>query len=86
MELILQVELTRNLVETFLRKNQSVPGFENMKGKMVRNRDELLKLDSHDTDYVLGLFSDGHMQYEDVRQDKQTQPSLPEMTKAAINI
>ena len=76
----------RNLVDTFLRKNRTVPGFENKKGKMVKTRDELLRLDPLDTDYVLGLFSDGHMQYEDVRQDKQTQPSLPEMTKAAINI
>ena len=39
----------------------------------MKTRDELLKLDPLDTDYVLGLFSDGHMQYEDVRQDKQTQ-------------
>ena len=75
-----------NLVEKFLRKNETVPGFQKMKGKMVRNRDELLNLDISDTDYLLGLFSDGHMQYEDVRADQQTQPSLPEMTQAAINI
>ena len=76
----------RNLIETFLRKNETVPGFGNLKGKFIRNRDELLKLDHENTDYVLGLFSDGHMQYEDTRLKKLTQPSLPEMTRAAINM
>ena len=76
----------KNLVETFLRKNLTVPGFKNLLGKMVRNRDELINLDITNVDYLLGLFSDGHMQYEDIRAEKQTQPSLSEMTKAAINI
>ena len=76
----------KNLIKTFLRKNETVPGFENLKGQFIQTRDELLSLDQMNTDYVLGLFSDGHMQYEDVRSKQLTQPSLPEMTRAAIQI
>ena len=75
-----------NLIERFMRKNETVLGFQSLNGKMVKNRDELLNIDIAETDYLLGLFSDGHMQYEDIRSSKQTQPSLPEMTRAAINI
>ena len=77
----------KNLVDAFLRKNETVEGFKNMNGKVIKNRDELLRLDLDNTDYLLGLFSDDHMQYEDIRRmPKQTQPSLPEMTKSAIKL
>ena len=75
-----------NLIEKFLKKNKTVPGFENMKGKLVKSREDLLKLDISDTDYVLGLFSDTHMQFEDIRADKLDQPSLSEMTQVAIKM
>jgi alkaline phosphatase len=76
----------KNLVKEFLKKHQSVPGFENKRGKLVRNRDELLKLDVDETDYLLGLFSASHMQYEDIRRENESLPSLPEMTRVAIEV
>ena len=75
-----------NLIEKFLKKNETVPGFENLKGKMVKSRQELLSLNISDTDYLLGLFSDTHMQFEDIRLEKQDQPSLSEMTEVAIQM
>ena len=75
----------KNLVKAFLNKNETDQNFKDMKGKVIKNRDELLRLDIKETDYLLGLFSDNHMEYEDIRRiPKQTQPSLSEMTKAAI--
>ena len=77
----------KNLVTAFLNKNKTDQNFKDMKGKVIKNRDELLRLDVRETDYLLGLFSDNHMEYEDIRRiPKQTQPSLSEMTKAAIQI
>ena len=77
-----------NLIDTFMRKNKTVPGFENMQGKFVKSREELLNLDVSSTDYLLGLFSDTHMQYEDIRSTKYNpdQPSLSEMTEVAIKM
>ncbi|KAL8591147.1 hypothetical protein ACOMHN_049929 [Nucella lapillus] len=51
----------------------------------VENAQQLRQLDVNSIDYLLGLFSMSHMSYESQR-DPTEQPSLAEMTKAAITI
>jgi alkaline phosphatase len=50
---------------------------------IVRTSDELRALDMRRCDRVLGLFADSHMSYE-IDRDGSGQPSLAEMTAAAI--
>lgn len=50
--------------------------------KYVYDRDGLLR-ETSNADYVLGLFESSHMQYN-LDADKQTEPTLAEMTEAAI--
>lgn len=52
------------------------------KGRYVYDRDGLLR-ETSNADYVLGLFESSHMQYN-LDADKQTEPTLAEMTEAAI--
>ncbi|XP_014242299.1 alkaline phosphatase [Cimex lectularius] len=54
------------------------------KAHFITSKKELENLNPLETDYVLGLFSKGHMPYEDERTGKT--PSLTEMTEAAIKI
>ncbi|WP_119396087.1 alkaline phosphatase [Salinibius halmophilus] len=55
-------------------------------GEYVWNRDGLMKLDPN-ADRVLGLFESSHMEYEADREgDAGGEPSLAEMTAAAINV
>lgn len=54
-------------------------------GQFVADRDGLLKLDAANTDNVLGLFASGHMDYN-LDADRRKQPSLAEMTEAAVKI
>ncbi|XP_072831280.1 alkaline phosphatase, tissue-nonspecific isozyme isoform X2 [Vicugna pacos] len=51
----------------------------------IWNRTELLALDPHMVDYLLGLFEPGDMQYE-LNRNNVTDPSLSEMVKTAIKI
>lgn len=53
--------------------------------KYVTNSTELFNLDYEEIDHVLGLFANNHLQYESLR-NVETQPSLTEMTEAAIKI
>lgn len=72
----------QNLVERFLNQ------FDNKtNAKYVTNAAELVELNYDDIDHVLGLFANNHMSYDSIR-DKESggEPSLSEMTKAAINI
>ncbi len=53
----------------------------------VWNRADLAAIDPSTTDHLLGLFSRGHMAYETDRADDVAgEPSLTEMTEAAIEI
>ena len=45
-----------NLISKFLRKSDEVPGFEGKTGKFVENREQLLSIDTANTDYLLGEF------------------------------
>uniref|UniRef100_A0A6M2E1K4 Alkaline phosphatase n=1 Tax=Xenopsylla cheopis TaxID=163159 RepID=A0A6M2E1K4_XENCH len=54
---------------------------------VVQNTGELQNVDTSNTDYVLGIFANGHLKYE-VERDKSLKgmPSLKSMTDAAIKI
>lgn len=75
-----------NLVEKFLER------FENDNetvAKYVTNTGELMDAlsDVHHLDHVLGLFANNHMSYNSLRNTESGgEPSLTEMTKAAIRI
>ncbi|XP_050540538.1 membrane-bound alkaline phosphatase-like [Daktulosphaira vitifoliae] len=51
----------------------------------VTNREDLLKIDISNVDYLLGLFHDSHFDYR-LQSDIIKQPTLQEMTKKAIEI
>lgn len=73
-----------NLVEKYLAqfKNESVV-------KYVKNLGELMDALSNvnDLDHVLGLFANNHLSYNSLRnRNSDGEPSLTEMTKAAIRI
>ncbi|CAH1108438.1 unnamed protein product [Psylliodes chrysocephalus] len=55
-----------------------------VKSEYVSNRSQLLKV-KNDTEYLLGLFANNHMQYN-LDRDNTTEPSLQEMTEAAIKL
>ncbi|XP_040570997.1 alkaline phosphatase-like [Lepeophtheirus salmonis] len=74
-----------NLIESWMNKS-NVLGMENMKGRYVTTKDELLELDYENTDYVLGLFSESHMEYVSAEKDSNSQPSISEMTESALKI
>ncbi len=44
---------------------------------------ELLSLDPLETDYVLGLFGENHMEFDNERQEGRD-PSIKEMTSIAV--
>lgn len=54
-------------------------------GQYVHDRAGLMGLDYNKTDYLLGLFESDHMQYH-LEADKLTEPTLAEMTEAAIKL
>lgn len=72
----------QNLVEKYLKQ------FDNKTNvSYVTNTGELIGLDYDQVDHVLGLFSNNHMSYESIRdKGSEGEPSLTEMTKAAIKI
>jgi alkaline phosphatase len=63
-----------NLIDELINENKT----------LIKNRDEFLKLKISQTDQVLGLFGDDHLDYQ--LNASSTQPTLKEMTKSAIEI
>ncbi|RZF36964.1 hypothetical protein LSTR_LSTR004652 [Laodelphax striatellus] len=57
----------------------------NLKNKFVATRSQLIEANINETDYLLGLFTDSHFQYA-LLPGKDSQPSLAEMTEAAIKV
>lgn len=68
----------RNLLKEFKNKGYTI----------VKNKEELLDVNTNDVDKVLALFSLSHMPFEiDKRYDKSINtPSLAEMVKSGINV
>lgn len=56
----------------------------NQNAELVSNRDELMRL-STKTEFLLGLFAYSHMNF-DYDREKSEEPSLAEMTAAAIKV
>jgi alkaline phosphatase len=59
--------------------------FRNDGYAFVKNRDELMKLNTAGTDKLLGLFSRGAMAYE-IDRNPEKEPHIAEMTQAALDI
>nr|XP_042903137.1 alkaline phosphatase isoform X2 [Parasteatoda tepidariorum] len=71
----------RNLIEEWIKEKKA----RGLSYKYVARKKELEKVDPHKVDYLLGLFTSGHMAYESDR-DKDSEPSLAQMTTKAIEI
>ncbi|GFX07810.1 membrane-bound alkaline phosphatase [Trichonephila clavipes] len=73
----------RNLIEEWQRDKKS----RGLAYKYVSRKRELDKVDPMKVDYLLGLFSAGHMAYESDR-DKgvEGEPSIAQMTRRAIEV
>lgn len=69
-----------NLIEEW----KKLKAANNDRAEYVWNRKQLLGVNPK-TDYVLGLFENDHLQYN-LDADHETEPTLAEMTEAAINI
>ncbi|KAK3743291.1 hypothetical protein RRG08_007530 [Elysia crispata] len=70
-----------NLVEEW-KKEKASRGFTH---SYVYDKTGFDNVNPQDTDYLLGLFNQGHMQYE-VERNKTKEPSIAEMTAKAIRI
>jgi alkaline phosphatase len=53
--------------------------------KFVSTNKDLRQTDLKDVDYLLGIFANGFLKYE-YERDKDAQPSLSEMTTAAVKV
>ncbi|KOB52019.1 putative Alkaline phosphatase, tissue-nonspecific isozyme, partial [Operophtera brumata] len=72
-----------NLINSYIQDKQS----RNLKYSYVRNNQELRNLNVADTDYLFGIFANGHLKYEFERDDgPQGMPSIVDMTEAAIKV
>lgn len=72
-----------NLIEAWLedKKNKR----KDVGYKHVTNVDDLASVDVAKTDFLLGLFSSGHMNYESQKQNTK-EPTLAQMTAKAVKI
>nr|XP_045602751.1 alkaline phosphatase-like isoform X1 [Procambarus clarkii] len=73
----------RNLTNEWLLQKKAYGN----NAQYVQNKQQLMDLDTEETDYLIGLFSDSNMDYEIDRDDGPSgQPSLTNMTSVAIKI
>ncbi|CAD0197609.1 unnamed protein product [Chrysodeixis includens] len=73
----------RNLIQTY-REDKTNRG---MKHSVVSNNQELDELDIENTDYLMGIFSNEHLSYDQLRhKGPEGMPSLSDMVKAAIKV
>ncbi|ESO83616.1 hypothetical protein LOTGIDRAFT_179711 [Lottia gigantea] len=73
----------RNLIEEWKKDKQE----RSKSHSYITNKKQLMEVDASKTDYLLGVFSASHMDYEIDRDDSDIgQPSLAEMTQKAIQI
>lgn len=74
-----------NLLENW-QKTQNESGLASETYKYISTVNELNELDIANVDHVLGLFADDHMSHHDLRSQTPEQPTLTQMTEAAIKI
>lgn len=67
-------------------KMQAESGVAEGKFKYISTAKELAELDLANVDHVLGLFAEDHLSHHELRGKTPDQPSLTEMTEAAIKI
>lgn len=73
----------RNLVQDWIDKKTQA----GLRHKFVRTKSELNQVSGSDVDYLLGIYSNGHVPYEHEKREKNLDiPTLAEMTKKAIEI
>ncbi|XP_030370635.1 alkaline phosphatase 4 [Scaptodrosophila lebanonensis] len=72
----------RNLAEEWLKLQQN--GTEGSQRVLVKTREDLLKVDVKKVDHLMGLFRNNHITYSIAREEGE--PSLQEMTEAAIGV
>ncbi|KAG5668794.1 hypothetical protein PVAND_016720 [Polypedilum vanderplanki] len=71
-----------NLIEKYLQQFSNETSV-----KYVKNTGELLAIDYDNVDHVLGIFANNHLEYESLKnKNPDGQPSLTQMTEAAIKI
>lgn len=74
----------RNLIHQWVEHRRSI---DTGNYAFVNSTQDLRSVDVEKTDYLLGLFSFSHMNYEELRdQSPKGEPSLTEMTEVAIKI
>ncbi|GFQ68307.1 alkaline phosphatase, tissue-nonspecific isozyme [Trichonephila clavata] len=72
-----------DLIDYWIKEKRN----RNARAKYITTAAELASLNKGSVDYVLGLFNHNHMKFEvDKKKDQVEEPSLTDMTKAAINI
>ncbi|CAM1323709.1 ALPL (predicted) [Pycnogonum litorale] len=73
----------RNLIDDWLASKKS----RGQTAEFVWKKEDFDKINTENTDYLLGLFEHGHMAYVDTRNDGPSgEPSLAEMTTKALDI
>lgn len=70
----------RNLIQEWISDKQS----RNLDHRYVWNRSQLMSLRDNPPEYLLGLFESSHLHYH-LERNRQTEPSLAELTEVAIN-
>uniref|UniRef100_A0A182K0U9 Alkaline phosphatase n=1 Tax=Anopheles christyi TaxID=43041 RepID=A0A182K0U9_9DIPT len=75
----------KNLIEQWKQTHETMG-----RSQYVWNREQLLSVDTANTDYLLGLFESGHMKYnlelKDSSEASRMEPTLEEMTRTAIEL
>ncbi|XP_052890226.1 membrane-bound alkaline phosphatase-like [Anopheles moucheti] len=75
----------KNLIEQWQKTHESMG-----RSRYVWNREQLLSVDTSNTDYLLGLFESGHMKYnlelKASSEASRMEPTLEEMTRTAIEL
>merc|ERR1719315_526945 len=71
----------KDLIELWKKDKENIKASH----EYVWNKDQLLSLDLLNTQYLLGLFAWSHMDYA-LDREYQNDPTLEEMTRAAITV
>lgn len=71
----------RNLIDEWIAQKENT----SRTWSYINTRDELLKVDYGNTDFVMGLFASQHMDFH-ANANQTIEPSLNEMTEAAMKV
>ena len=67
---------SRNLVQEWIDAHEN--------SQVVRSKYELLGVSTEETDFLMGLFGQSHVAYDDLRTDED--PSIVDMTSKALEV